>query len=130
MCRVFKKTLQIPKPKEDQEEELQTENIAKKGSKSNMWVSEEQGLREDSCGIEISREMETADDQKVIVNHNKFPCDNASSSDLTQGTPTDQTGIADNDFQAQLASDEANSAANPYSLGLDYSSNLFQVTLY
>ncbi|XP_028799757.1 NAC domain-containing protein 86-like [Neltuma alba] len=136
LCRVFKKTIEIPKPKEDREEE-ETEITANKnkGSKSDMWVADEQGLREDSSGFEVSREMEIPD-EKTMVNKNnnhdggnsnsKFPCDNASSSDLTQGTPTDQTGLADNDFQAQIASDEANSAANRYSLGIDYSSNLFQ----
>ncbi|XP_054814770.1 NAC domain-containing protein 54-like [Prosopis cineraria] len=135
LCRVFMKTIQIPKPKEDQEEE-ETENTAKnKATKSDMWVAEEQGLREDSSGFEVSREMEIADEKTMLNNNNhdgersndnKFPCDNASSSDLTQGTPTHQPGIADNDIQAQIASDEANSAANPYSLGIDYSSSLFQ----
>ncbi|KAI9116580.1 hypothetical protein K1719_012747 [Acacia pycnantha] len=139
LCRVFKKTIQIPKPKEDQDQEEETEMTANKnkGSKSDMWVAEEKGLREDSSGFEVSKEMEMeiADEKRMVNTNNddgdnfnsKFPFDNASSSDLTQGTPIDQTGVTDNDFQAQIASDEANSAANPYSLGIDYSSNLFQL---
>lgn len=120
MCRIFKKTIQIPtKPKEDEQNENAKKNL--------MWVSEEQVLGEDSSGIEVSRELETMDEKVLNHEHPKFPCDHASSSDLTQGTctPTDN-GIAD-DFQAQFACDEANSAANSYSMGIGYPSNLFQV---
>ncbi|MED6205879.1 hypothetical protein PIB30_021837 [Stylosanthes scabra] len=128
LCRIFKKTIQIQaKPKEEEEHQAL--------------------LGEDhSSGIEISREiMETMDDDnnnnnKVLNsnnnnneqypnnNNNKVPNCDASSSDLTQGTCTPtptETGIAD-DFHAQFACDEANSAANSYSMGISYSSNLFQ----
>ncbi|KAI4333256.1 hypothetical protein L6164_018089 [Bauhinia variegata] len=114
LCRVFKKTIQIPKPKEKE----QTEN----NNKESMWASEEQVQGEDSSGIEREIQMKN---EKVQNHHDppKFACD-ASSSDITQGTPP-ETGNAD-DFQVQFVSDEANSASNSYSLGLDYSSNLFQ----
>ncbi|KAI4323285.1 hypothetical protein L6164_022903 [Bauhinia variegata] len=122
LCRVFKKTIQtIPKPKQEEK----TENA----KKESMWVSEEQTQGEDSSGIEnISRETEMPDDEKKGINHKidplKFPCD-ASSSDVTQGT-TPEYGVAD-DCQMQFASDEANSASDSYSLGVDYyPSNLFQ----
>ncbi|KAJ7982101.1 NAC domain containing protein [Quillaja saponaria] len=127
LCRIFKKTIQIPKAKDEKKNGLDLMNA----KKESIWVSGEQLLGDDSSGIEISREMEAAadhDDQKIFNNHEyypKFHCD-ASSSDLTQGTPT-ENGVADDHFHAQLASDEANSASNSYSLGMqDYSSNLFQ----
>ncbi|KAK7271359.1 hypothetical protein RJT34_27182 [Clitoria ternatea] len=114
LCRIFKKTIQIPtKPKEEQGEDAKKE--------------EEQVLGEDSSGTEISREMETMDEKVLIHDHYpKFPCD-ASSSDLTQGTctPTD-TGIVD-EFQPHFACDEANSAANSHTMmGIGYPTNLFQ----
>ncbi|KAF7822464.1 NAC domain-containing protein 86-like [Senna tora] len=103
LCRVFKKTIEIPKPKEE-------ENIGKKESEE-----------------EVIHEAEVEADHPNNYNINKkFACDNASSSDLTQGTPT---ADINNDFQPHFASDEANSASNPYSLPaipIDYSSNLFQ----
>lgn len=126
LCRVFKKTIQIPKPKEEDEDQTENNNnnninIAKKASI--LFSSEDQGLREDSSGINNNN-----NNIKFLPNN----CDNnASSSDLTQGTPTDdQTdGIGDQEyFQPQFACDEANS--NPYSLAMDYSSNLFQVHIY
>lgn len=122
MCRIFKKTIQIPAKTNNKEEE-QVENA----KKESMWISEEQMLGEDSSGTEISREMENVDEKILNHEHPKFPCD-ASSSDLTQGTctPTD-TGIAE-DFQPQFACDEANSAANSYTMGIGYPTNLFQVT--
>jgi len=121
LCRIFKKTIQIPaKPSKEEEQ-------AEDAKKESMWISEEQMLGEDSSGTEFSREMETVEEK--ILNHEypKFPCD-ASSSDLTQGTctPTD-TGIAE-DFQPHFACDEANSATNSYTMGIGYASNLFQVT--
>lgn len=119
MCRIFKKTIQVPA-------KLKEEEQGEDAKKDLMWVSEEQPVGEDSSGNEISREMENVYDKVLNHEHPKFPCD-ASSSDLTQGTctPTD-TGVAD-DFQAQFACDEANSAANSYSMGIGYPSNLFQV---
>lgn len=121
MCRIFKKTIQIPAKTNNKEEE-EVENA----KKESMWISEEQMLGEDSSGTEISREMENVDEKILNHEHPKFPCD-ASSSDLTQGacTPTD-TGIAE-DFQPQFACDEANSAANSYTMGIGYSTNIFQV---
>lgn len=114
------KTIQIPaKPKEEEEQ-------AQNAKKESMWTTEEQGLGEDSSGTEISREMETVDEK--ILNHEnpKFPCD-ASSSDLTQGTCTPtETGVTE-DFQPHFACDEANSAANSYTMGIGYPTNLFQV---
>lgn len=64
---------------------------------------------------------------------NKILSETTSSSDLIQGTPT-ENGVAD-DFQARFASDnEANSAADLYSFVADCSSNFIQVctqlTLY
>ncbi|KAG5106902.1 hypothetical protein AAZX31_15G246600 [Glycine max] len=120
LCRIFKKTIQIPAKTNNKEEE-QVENA----KKESMWISEEQMLGEDSSGTEISREMEAVDEKILNHEHPKFPCD-ASSSDLTQGTctPTD-TGIAE-DFQPQFACDEANSAANSYTMGIGYPTNLFQ----
>ncbi|CAL0326360.1 unnamed protein product [Lupinus luteus] len=120
LCRIFKKTIQIPnKPKEDEQ--------ANDAKKELMWFSEEQVLRKESGGIDVSREMETMDDK--ILNHHeqypKFPCD-ASSSDLTQGTCTPTETCIGDDFQAQFVCDEANSAANSYSMGIGYPSNLFQ----
>ncbi|KAK7243732.1 hypothetical protein RIF29_38543 [Crotalaria pallida] len=120
LCRIFKKTIQIPtKPKQGEQAEDAKNDL--------VFVSEEQQLLgEDSSGIGVSREMETMD-EKILNNEQypKFPSD-ASSSDLTQGTCTPtETGIGD-DFQAQFASDEANSAANSYSMGIGYPSNLFQ----
>jgi hypothetical protein len=116
LCRVFKKTMQImPKTKEKEEETIG--NIVDKDS---VWVLDEQ-LFED----ETSRGKE-ADDENFIHDYssNKFPSD-TSSSDLTQGTPA-ETGMAD-DLPAPFASDEANSAADFCSLGVDFPSNLFQV---
>lgn len=124
MCRIFKKTIQIPAKAKEEE---QAEDVAKNS------------VGEDSSGTEISREVETVDHEKVVNHHHEHhpnklipPCD-ASSSDVTQGTctPTD-TCIVD-DFQAQFACDEAiSSAANNNSyipMGLiGYPSNLFQVT--
>ncbi|KAJ1381831.1 NAC domain [Sesbania bispinosa] len=127
LCRIFKKTIQIPAAKSKEEE--QAEDIAATNKKQPMWVSEEQVLGEDSSGTEISREMETVDHEKVVNHENpKFPCD-ASSSDVTQGTCTPtETCIAD-DFQPQFACDEANSSAanyNSYPMGMGYTSNPFQ----
>ena len=95
--------MEIPKRKE---EDQQAQNNAK--------------LRDDSGGLEISREIESPE-EKVFNQDNPN-----SSSDLTQVTPI-ETAAAD-DFQAQFACDEANSVAHSYSMGIGYPSNLFQVT--
>ncbi|XP_044468885.1 NAC domain-containing protein 86-like [Mangifera indica] len=97
LCRVIKKTIQISNG-------VQKEKMA--------GISDEQMFRDDTSGIESSN------------GNNKFPSD-TSSSDFTRGTPTETAGTAD-DLQAPFVSDEANSAAHMYSLGLDFSSNLFQ----
>lgn len=116
MCRIFKKTIQIPTKTNEEEQGEDT--------KKEMMM---QG--EDSSGTEISREIMETMDEKVIYNNEypKFPCD-ASSSDVTQGTctPTEtcNNNITD-DFHAQFACDEANSST----IGLSYPSNLFQVIL-
>ncbi|KAL1300105.1 hypothetical protein HN51_044795 [Arachis hypogaea] len=121
LCRIFKKTIQVQdKSKEEKEHQALLEE-------------------DHSSGIEISREMEAMNDnnnnnitlnsneQYPNNNNNKLPNCDASSSDLTQGTCTPtETGIAD-DFHAQFACDEANSsAANSYSMGIAYPSNVFQ----
>ena len=116
LCRIFKKTIQIPKAKEKE----QTENLENGNSVSAL---DEQLLGDDTSGLETFQGRE-AEDENFIQDYSKFPSD-TSSSDLTQGTPA-ETGIVD-DLQAPFASDEANSAANLYSLGVDYSSNLIQV---
>ncbi|XP_054811084.1 NAC domain-containing protein 71-like [Prosopis cineraria] len=102
LCRVFKKTT------------IQTSEAPKEEGKSNKEAKKESVPEEE-------------DDEKV-VNHdhdNEPPNCDASSSDLTQGTPT-ETGMED-DFQAQFACDGANTAANTYSMGKKVDpSNLFQ----
>ncbi|KAF5728146.1 protein BEARSKIN1-like [Tripterygium wilfordii] len=84
LCRIFKKSIEIPKRKEDKVED------------------------DHSSGIIINRSREVEDDENMNNNDNslKFiPNSDTSSSDLTQGTPAD-------DLQAPFAgSDEANSSA-------------------
>nr|UBT01655.1 NAC transcription factor 51 [Litchi chinensis] len=108
LCRVFKKSIQIPKCKE---KETNGTNVEKE---TIGGFSDEQMFGDDTSGIESSRGREAEDENF-----------NTSSSDFTQGTPT-ETANAD-DFQAPfVSSDEANSAAHMYSLGVDFSSNLIQ----
>ncbi|KAJ0042417.1 hypothetical protein Pint_17141 [Pistacia integerrima] len=114
LCRVFKKTIQISKTKEGNNE-VQKETMA--------GVSDEQMLGDDTSGVESSHGRE-AEDENFNYSNNKFPSD-TSSSDFTRGTPTETAGTTD-DLQAPFVSDEANSAANMYSLGVDFSSNLIQ----
>lgn len=120
MCRIFKKTIEIPTKLKENQEQLED-------------TKKEQGQGEDSSGTEISREMENMDHEKVLNNHEhpKFPCD-ASSSDVTQGTytPTNTCNNITDDFQPQFACDEANSASISYPMGIGYPSNIFQVTFY
>jgi hypothetical protein len=115
LCRIFKKTIQIPKTKEKEE----SGNL----EKDSVSALDEQLLGDDTSGFENFQGRE-AEDENFIHEYSKFPSD-TSSSDLTQGTPA-ETGIQD-DLQAPFASDEANSAGNLYSLGVDCPSTLFQV---
>ncbi|KDP36447.1 hypothetical protein JCGZ_08577 [Jatropha curcas] len=94
LCRVFKKTMQIPKSKQGKNDaENEDDNY---------------------CN----------DENLNINDYSKFPISDTSSSDVTQGTPM-ETALAD-DSQAPFTSDEANSSANMYSMGLDFASNLLQ----
>ncbi|KAM1004140.1 hypothetical protein ACFX13_004440 [Malus domestica] len=123
LCRVFKKTIQMPKSNKEY-----TPIGINNADNDSIWVSNEQLLGEDTSGINegASRGIETDQDENDS-NHDypKFLSD-TSSSDLTQGTPT-ETGIAD-DLQAPFASDEANSSADLYSFGVHCSSDLLQET--
>ncbi|XP_008225989.1 PREDICTED: NAC domain-containing protein 86 [Prunus mume] len=126
LCRVFKKTIQMPKNNKE-EKPIGIDNA----ENDSVWVSNnEQLLGEDNSGINetASRGIETDQDENYS-NHDypKFLSD-TSSSDLTQGTPT-ENGIAD-DFQAPFASDEANSSADLYSFGVRCSSNLIDQETY
>ncbi|XP_015876065.2 NAC domain-containing protein 54 [Ziziphus jujuba] len=117
LCRVFKKTMQIPKNS--------TACNNKKEDKSSKGSS----IAENASGIEISRGIGNEDDNLNTSNDVEYPkfVSDTSSSDLTQGTPTAETAMADDVNQAPVAnSDEANSASNLYSLGVDCSSNLIQ----
>jgi hypothetical protein len=80
-------------------------------------------LGDNKCRIEISKGRE-AEGENFNNDYCKFPSE-TSSSDVTQGTPI-ETATAD-DLLAPIASDEANSSANIYSVGVDFSSNLIQV---
>lgn len=108
------------------------EEDQKKGSIMRMSSEEKLVIEEDN---NHHQKVVNHHDHCCTSNNNKLviPNGDASSSDLTQGTPTHQTGFID-DFQPQFASDEANSNNNAiainhsYSLGIDYyPSNLFQV---
>ncbi|KAL6206167.1 hypothetical protein ACLB2K_023416 [Fragaria x ananassa] len=119
LCRIFKKTIQIPKNNKEEKtigNTLLNRNILGKDNSTGINKGEA------SRGIEADQDYENYSNP----DYPKFLSD-TSSSDLTQGTPT-ETGIAD-DLQAPFASDEANSSANLYSLGAHGSSdNLFQDT--
>ncbi|KAL3578905.1 hypothetical protein D5086_020409 [Populus alba] len=116
LCRVFKKTIHISKKKEEKNNGTEEKDAA--------WVSEEQLLGDDTSGIPSSKGRE-AEDENFNNDYCKFPSE-TSSSDVTQGTPI-ETAIAD-DLQAPFPSDEANSSASLYSMGVDFSSNLIQVS--
>ncbi|GKV37863.1 hypothetical protein SLEP1_g45835 [Rubroshorea leprosula] len=106
LCRIFKKTMQIPKAKE---EKIQ-KNIVR-----------DHQIREDTTGTEVSRKMKAEDEINFNNECSKVPSD-TSSSDIT-------TGVADDIQPDPFTSDEANSSANiMYSLGvdMDFSSNLIQ----
>lgn len=119
LCRVFKKTTQIPKAKE--------EEINGNADKELAWLSDDNVLGDDSSSnnIDISQEREAEYEQKFNNEFTKFPSD-TSSSDVTQGTPI-ETGPSDYIPAPFSASDEANSSANLYLPNADYSSNIFQV---
>ena len=101
MCRVFRKTIQIPKTKEER-------NVGDE-EKDAACVLEEQLLGDNTSGIEISKGREAEGEN--FNDYCKFLSE-TSSSDVTQ---------------APVASDEANSSANICSMGVDFSSNLIQV---
>ncbi|KAJ6357400.1 hypothetical protein OIU78_005286 [Salix suchowensis] len=119
LCRVFKKTIHIQKPKEE-------ENNGNDREKDAALVSEVQLLGDDTVsGIESSKGRDNADYQDENFNNGycKFPSE-TSSSDVTQGTPI-ETAMPD-DLQPPFPSDEAISSASLYSMGVDFSSNLLQ----
>ncbi|KAE8679201.1 NAC domain-containing protein 86 [Hibiscus syriacus] len=99
LCRVFKKNIQILKTK-----------VATATIENNQ-----------SFGDEISRGREF----EVDVEDENF---NASSSDVTQGTPN-EPGMVD-EYQAPFISNEANSSTDLSSIDLDFSSDLIQVPGY
>ncbi|KAF9674492.1 hypothetical protein SADUNF_Sadunf10G0132900 [Salix dunnii] len=118
LCRVFKKTIHIPKTKE--------ENNGNDQEKDAALVSEVQLSGDDTVsGIESSKGRDDAHHRDENFNNGycKFPSE-TSSSDVTQGTPI-ETAIPD-DLQAPFPSDEAISSASLYSMGVDFSSNLIQ----
>lgn len=116
LCRVFKKNIVIPN---------------KTSSKEPIGTAFDQVLWDEDNGAtpESSRDQrENADDDDVIKNHqlrSKNPSE-ASSSDLTQGTPI---AVASKDGStAQIASDEVNSSNDPfYFYGTENLSNYIQV---
>lgn len=149
---MFKKTIQIPKNiKQVLHQKPNTGNISSSTNTDDAdniiegadnWVSKEQQLLGDdaSGNIEISRGANKENELDDIENlnqerhdhdhHDQYPkfVSDTSSSDLTQGTPA-ETAMAD-ELQAPFAtSDEANSASNLYSLGVDCSPNLTQVCI-
>lgn len=123
LCRVFKKTIQIPKSNKDEKVNNSTGKTEKESAAK---------VSESSTGTDqISRGTENEDENNFNNDYfpNKLFVSETSSSDLTQGTPT-ETGVAD-ELQAPFASDnEANSAgAALYSFGVDCSSNLIEVRI-
>ncbi|KAK4839398.1 hypothetical protein QYF36_021668 [Acer negundo] len=116
LCRVFKKSIQVSKTKEEKTNNGRTINVLEK--ETDGGFSDEQMLGDDTSGIESCRGREAEDENF-----------NTSSSDFTQGTPTETANNNADEFQAPfVSSDEANSgtAAHMYSLGVNFSSNLFQ----
>ncbi|KAH7565834.1 hypothetical protein JRO89_XS08G0023900 [Xanthoceras sorbifolium] len=113
LCRVFKKSALISKTKEEELTNGMTNHVDQKETVGG-FSDDQQMLGDDTSGVESSRGREAEDENF-----------NTSSSDFTQGTPN-ETATADDNFQAPFVSDEANSAAHMYSLGVDYSSNLIQ----
>lgn len=129
LCRVFRKTIQIPKIHKEKVEKpngnstsSDAENIEE--AAGNWAVSKEQQvLGDDGSGIEISR---GAIEKELDDENHEYPkfVPDTSSSDLTQGTPTETAMVDD----VQPPSDEANStASNLYSLAFDCSPYLLQV---
>ena len=123
LCRVFKKTIQIPKSNKDEKVNNSTGKTEKESAAK---------VSESSTGTDqISRGTENEDENNFNNDYfpNKLFVSETSSSDLTQGTPT-ETGVAD-ELQAPFASDnEANSAgADLYSFGVDCSSDLIEVRI-
>ncbi|KAF8412634.1 hypothetical protein HHK36_000603 [Tetracentron sinense] len=98
LCRVFKKTIQAPKTKEEQNGCSEKEPVC-----NNIYRHQEDG------------------EENSHQDYSKFPSD-TSSSEITQGTPID-SGTTDY-LHAPFTSDEANSSMNAYSLSVDCSSSL------
>lgn len=86
-------------------------------------------------GIEITQRIrEVNQNQEHLLQHDnhdgftKFPSEASSELTNQEGTPTGSALSTDHDLQAPLfTADEANSSANFYPFGFDYSSNLYQV---
>ncbi|KAJ4821764.1 hypothetical protein Tsubulata_049026 [Turnera subulata] len=118
LCRVFRKTTQIPKTKD------QKMSVAESNKDS---VSEEQLMDDDvSNRVEFSKEREAEDENLCPDEYSKFQSE-TSSSNVTQCTPL-ETAIAD-DLHTPFASDEANSSADIYSIGMDFSNILQDMEL-
>ncbi|KAK4439526.1 hypothetical protein Salat_0287500 [Sesamum alatum] len=102
LCRVFKKNIVIPKTSRQQ----------------SVGATVDQVLWDDNIGTtpETSRDhREDADDDNIIKHPevcSKNPSE-ASSSDLTQGTPIGALG-SKHDSPAQIASDEVNSSIDQF----------------
>ncbi|KAL5568774.1 hypothetical protein UlMin_025349 [Ulmus minor] len=107
LCRVFKKTIQIPKNNKEEKP------VNGRTEKESTTVTN--GFEQISIGLENNEEENF--NNNIEYYPNKFPSE-TSSSDLTQGTPQ-ETGVQE-DLQApNFTSDEAHSAADLYSLGVD-----------
>ncbi|KAK6934722.1 NAC domain [Dillenia turbinata] len=109
LCRIFKKAIHIGKSESKEEE--------------NGPTMQESVSEDNRSGFEISQGMEAVDDDQKQLS-------DSSSSDLTMGTPF-ETSITDDlnpPFPSSLK--EGNSAANLYSLSVDYSSTLLSQILY
>ncbi|XP_010260796.1 PREDICTED: NAC transcription factor 29 [Nelumbo nucifera] len=112
LCRVFKKTIQVPKTKEEQNgcsEELHWLNNEREGL-----------LGDDTSGNVISQRREVG--EETYDQDTSRILSDASSSEVTEGTPMHH-GTTD-DQHVSFASDEANSSTNVSPLNVDYFSNL------
>ncbi|KAL2937183.1 NAC domain-containing protein 86 [Bienertia sinuspersici] len=130
LCRVFKKTIQNnPRTKEEMGDIIIPDNEC---------IDEDvQGDDTTSHRVEISgrnREINQNQNQNHLLKRhdnndgfNKFPSEASSELTNQEGTPTGSALSTDHDLQAPLfAADEANSTAQFYPFGFDYSSNLIQ----
>lgn len=121
--------MQIPKRKlEENNGKPNSAEIDQDIQKESTCVSNEHITGDHDGSGRINNEIYLNEDHNIYY-PNKFPSD-TSSSDLTQGTPT-ETGMVD-DIQATpnfANCDEANSDTHLYSSGLDCSSILIQVII-